>query len=80
MSADPIKNVFTQIGEALNKKLGELAQPVRVALTGKTVSPGIFDVLLLAGREISLIRIEAALALARTPFSASPSPTGKDLS
>ncbi|MGC8499657.1 MAG: glutamate--tRNA ligase [Leptospirillia bacterium] len=80
-SADPIKNVFTQIGEALNKKLGELAQPVRVALTGKTVSPGIFDVLLLAGREISLVRIEAALALARTPFSmTSSSPTGKDLS
>ena len=38
-------------------KLGKLAQPLRAALTGRTTSPGIFDVLALLGREESLDRI-----------------------
>lgn len=39
--------------------LGKLAQPLRAALTGQTTSPGIFDVLVLLGREESLARINA---------------------
>ena len=39
---------------------GKIFQPLRVALTGLTVSPGIFDVLLMLGRERSLERIRAA--------------------
>ncbi len=61
-NAETLKNVFTQIGEAQNRKLGDLAQPIRAALTGKTVSPGIFDVLILLGRDVSLARISAALS------------------
>ena len=38
-------------------KLGKVAQPLRVALTGTTVSPGIFDILSVLGREESLARI-----------------------
>jgi glutamyl-tRNA synthetase len=38
-------------------KLGKLAQPLRAALTGRTTSPGIFDVLVLLGRDESLARI-----------------------
>ena len=38
-------------------KLGKVAQPLRVALTGRTTSPGIFDVLHVLGREESLARI-----------------------
>ena len=38
-------------------KLGKLAQPLRAALTGRTTSPGIFDVLTLLGRDESLARI-----------------------
>ena len=37
--------------------LGKVAQPLRAALTGRTTSPGIFDVLLVLGREESLARI-----------------------
>jgi glutamyl-tRNA synthetase len=44
-------------------KLGAIAQPARVALTGSTVSPGIFDVMELLGREVSLARLDAAIAL-----------------
>lgn len=40
-----------------NAKLGKIAQPLRAALTGRTASPGIFDVLAILGREESLARI-----------------------
>ena len=46
--------------EASGAKLGDLAQPLRAALTGKTTSPGIFDVLEVLGREESLGRIRDA--------------------
>jgi glutamyl-tRNA synthetase len=43
--------------EAGNLKLGAVAQPLRVALTGRTTSPGIFDVLAVLGREECLARL-----------------------
>ena len=46
-----------EIAESESVKLGKLAQPLRAALTGRTTSPGIFDVLALLGREESLARI-----------------------
>jgi glutamyl-tRNA synthetase len=48
--------------EELGLGLGKLAQPMRAALTGTTTSPGIFDVLVLLGREESLARIDAQAA------------------
>jgi glutamyl-tRNA synthetase len=45
----------------LGEKAGKIFQPLRVALTGLGVSPGIFDVLLMLGRERSLARIERAV-------------------
>ncbi|PPD41236.1 MAG: glutamate--tRNA ligase [Methylocystis sp.] len=41
----------------LGVKLGDLAQPLRAALTGRSTSPGIFDVLEILGRDESLARI-----------------------
>jgi len=43
--------------EGAGVKLGQVAQPLRAALTGRATSPGIFDVLVLLGREESLARI-----------------------
>jgi len=43
--------------EATGRKLGKVAQPLRAALTGRTTSPGIFDVLEVLGREEALGRI-----------------------
>jgi glutamyl-tRNA synthetase len=43
--------------EETGRKLGKVAQPLRAALTGKSASPGIFDVLEVLGREESLARI-----------------------
>ena len=44
--------------EAQGLKLGKLAQPLRAALTGTTVSPGIFDVLEVLGRNEALSRLK----------------------
>ena len=43
--------------EANNLKLGAVAQPLRVALTGRTTSPGIFDVLAVLGGPECLARL-----------------------
>jgi glutamyl-tRNA synthetase len=48
-------------------KAGRIFQPLRVALTGLGVSPGIFDVLVMLGRERSLRRIDAAVARLEVP-------------
>jgi glutamyl-tRNA synthetase len=44
--------------EANGLKLGKVAQPLRAALTGRTVSPPVFDVMAVLGREESLARID----------------------
>jgi glutamyl-tRNA synthetase len=41
---------------------GKVIHPLRVAVTGQMASPGIFDVLAVLGREVSLSRIDAAIA------------------
>jgi glutamyl-tRNA synthetase len=50
------------LAEARGIGAGKLFQPLRVALTGVTASPGIFDVLVLLGRDRSLSRLDAAMA------------------
>ena len=49
--------------EATGLKLGKAAQPLRAALTGRTTSPGIFDVLAVLGRDEVLGRIDDALGV-----------------
>ena len=56
-SSDTIESLFKKTVEEESLKLGKLAQPVRVALTGTTVSPGIYDVILLLGKEQTLKRL-----------------------
>jgi glutamyl-tRNA synthetase len=50
-----------QLAETTGAKLGQLAQPLRAALTGQATSPGIFDVLAVLGREESLGRLKDQL-------------------
>ena len=50
-----------EVAEGLGVKLGQVAQPLRAALTGRATSPGIFDVLALLGREESLARVADAM-------------------
>ena len=57
-SLENIESLFKKIVEEEGIKLGKLAQPARVALTGATVSPGIYDVILLLGKEETLKRLK----------------------
>jgi glutamyl-tRNA synthetase len=52
--------VFLHAAENKGVKLGKVAQPVRVALTGGTVSPGIFEVMDVLGRDEVIERLTAA--------------------
>jgi len=61
-----LEKVFNALAAEKGIKLGKLAQPVRVAVTGGTVSPGIFEVLEVMGKEKSIKRIEAAAAMAKS--------------
>ena len=60
-----LERVFNALVLEKGIKLGKLAQPVRVALTGGTVSPGIFDVIEVMGKEKTLKRISTALSMSR---------------
>ncbi|MHB8419931.1 MAG: glutamate--tRNA ligase [Myxococcales bacterium] len=60
-----IEPVFRAAADALGLAMGKVAQPVRVALTGGTVSPPIHDLVALLGREATLARLDRALAAAR---------------
>jgi len=55
--AESLEAGIREVAESSGVKLGKVAQPLRAALTGRTTSPGIFDVLALLGREESLARI-----------------------
>ena len=59
-----LEKVFKRLVEEEGMKMGQLAQPVRVALTGGTASPGLFDVMVLLGRERTLARLKKGIALA----------------
>jgi glutamyl-tRNA synthetase len=58
-----IQSVFQRVLAKFNLKLGQLAQPVRVALTGGTVSPGIYEVIAVLGRERTVSRLTKAIEL-----------------
>ncbi len=63
LESEALETLFKKTVEDAGLKLGKLAQPVRVALTGKTASPGIYDVVILLGKERSLARLKHAVGL-----------------
>lgn len=58
---EALEAAFTLILEETGLKFGKIAQPLRVAVTGTTVSPGIFEMLLALGKEKTLKRIKKAV-------------------
>ena len=55
--AAALEGLVRTFAEATGQKLGKVAQPLRAALTGRTVSPPVFDVMAVLGREEALARI-----------------------
>jgi glutamyl-tRNA synthetase len=60
------EGAFKSVMEATGLKFGKIAQPVRLALTGTTVSPGIFEVIAVLGKERVLARLKAAVECIET--------------
>jgi len=60
---EPIEQALRGLAEQLGIGFGKLAQPVRVAVTGTTVSPPLFGTLVLIGRDRTLARLASAAAL-----------------
>jgi len=56
-----LEPVFRKIAEDLGMKLGKIAQPIRVALTGGTKSPGLFEIMELLGKQTVLARLQKGL-------------------
>lgn len=52
---------FKKLVEEEGMKMGQLAQPVRVALTGRAASPGLFEVMDVLGRERTLLRLRKGI-------------------
>jgi glutamyl-tRNA synthetase len=64
--ASELEQTVQRLCETRSVGFKEVAQPLRVALTGRTASPPLFDVIELLGRDIALDRIEAGATLAET--------------
>jgi glutamyl-tRNA synthetase len=60
-----LEEVFRSVAEELEVKLGKIAQPVRVALTGVTASPGLFEVIDVLGKATVVKRMQKALDFIR---------------
>ena len=56
-----LENAFKSVMYKTGLKLGKIAQPVRVALTGKTASPGIFEITEIIGKEKVIRRLKQAI-------------------
>ncbi len=61
-SEKALEDVFKSVMDSTGLKLGKIAQPVRVALTGKTASPGIFEIIAIIGKDRVLQRLDKAVA------------------
>lgn len=61
-TADSLQLVFEAVCTAQDIKMGKLAQPTRVAVTGSSASPGIYETLAILGQQRTLARLDTALA------------------
>jgi glutamyl-tRNA synthetase len=60
-SRDELEGIVAALAEAHDTKLGKLASPLRAALAGRAVSPSIFDMMIVLGREETISRIQDAI-------------------
>jgi glutamyl-tRNA synthetase len=70
-SEQSLESVFLELLGSFEIKLGKIAQPVRVALTGTSVSPGIYEVVAVLGKERVLPRLETAIEFIEKRMAAS---------
>ncbi len=56
--ADPLQDIAKQYSESTDTKLGKVAQPLRAGLSGRTISPSVFEMMEVLGKEESLARLK----------------------
>ncbi len=59
---EELEKAFQQLMDATGLKFGKIAQPLRVAITGRTESPGIFETMMVLGRPAVSRRLAAAIS------------------
>jgi glutamyl-tRNA synthetase len=64
LDTEPLEKLFQGEAEKRGLGLGKIAQPVRVALTGGTASPGMYDVVQILGKDETLRRLDEAIRIA----------------
>jgi glutamyl-tRNA synthetase len=78
-SEQSVERIFHGLVEKTGLKLGKIAQPVRVALSGRAASPGIYEIMAIIGRERVLSRLKKAIAFIETAKGeAAPAPPRLD--
>jgi glutamyl-tRNA synthetase len=65
-TVDGLREATLEVAERAGRKLGKAQAPIRVAVTGRTVGPPLFESLVVLGRQEVLRRLEAAMAMARS--------------
>ena len=71
-NADSVHQVINGVADAMELKLGKVAQPIRVAVSGGPVSPPIDETLALLGRDKTLERIDSAIVFIEARVAAQP--------
>ena len=61
---EALNQLFNEMAAATGLKMVNLAQPVRLALTGRTASPGLYEIISILGIKETLLRLHHALAFA----------------
>ena len=69
-SESNLETIFKGVLAAFDIKLGKIAQPVRVALTGTSMSPGIFEIITVLGKARVVQRLEKAIAFIEARMAA----------
>jgi len=64
LSEEALAALFTGLAAETGRKMKDVAQPVRVALTGKTASPGLYEIISILGKTTALLRITNATRFA----------------
>jgi glutamyl-tRNA synthetase len=64
LDTGPLEQLFQEVAAVRAVGLGKIAQPVRVALTGGTASPGMYDVVQILGKDETLRRLDEAIRIA----------------
>jgi len=61
LTAEALTRLFNDLAAETGLKMVNLAQPVRVSLTGKTASPGLYDIIVILGKQETLTRLKHAI-------------------